>query len=181
MKVLLQKKVLLTVLFVALADQLSKYVIRTEFEQGEILPIFPKFFNLTFIYNPGAAFGLFGDLPETYRQIVIGLVSLIAFLVIIRLVLFEAKNDIYSLIALSAILGGAVGNVIDRVSLGAVVDFLDVYWNDYHWPAFNIADSAISLGVVVVFFRMLLSGSAEKHPGEANAGAKLNQEVSTNV
>ena len=135
-------------------DQLSKYWVHSSFVEGEPVAILPNFFNLTLVYNPGAAFGIFSGLPDTQRRVVLLGVSVLALLVVVRLLLTDAKDDKYSQFALLGILAGALGNIIDRFRFDRVVDFLDFYWGSYHWPAFNVADSAISVGVAILIIRM---------------------------
>ncbi len=137
--------------------------------EGQPVPVFSNF-NFTLVYNPGAAFGMFSGLPDVWRRTVLIVVSLLALLVVFRFILKDAKGDLVSQLALSAILGGALGNIIDRFRFDAVVDFLDVYYGTYHWPAFNIADSAISVGVVVLVIRLLFEKQPEK---ESDSEAKL--------
>ncbi len=129
---------------------------------GESIPVIPDLFSITLVLNPGAAFGLFSDWPERTRTIALAAVSIVALVIVLRLLIVEAKGDRYSHIALVSILAGAIGNVIDRTRLGAVIDFLDFYWGSYHWPAFNVADSAISLGVVTLLLRMVGTKKAEQ-------------------
>ena len=113
------------------------------------MPVIPGFFSLTYLTNTGAAFGILAGHPTWWRQaffIAIALAALVAITVMYR----RLRNEsVWYEIALAFIAGGAIGNVIDRVRLGSVVDFLDVYIGTRHWPAFNIADSAITVGVAV--------------------------------
>lgn len=142
-------------LVVIVLDQLSKIWILNNFTYGEVWEIIPDFFNLTLVMNPGAAFGLFAGLPTMTRRIVLGVVTVIAVILVITLLKKEAKDDSYAQFGLYLILGGAFGNLIDRFRFDAVVDFLDVYIGTYHWPAFNVADSAISIGVTLLLIRFL--------------------------
>lgn len=156
-------------LFVILTDQISKLLILQSFQRGEILPVIPGFFNLTLTFNEGAAFGLWSKLPPGWRECALGISIAIAIAVIIAFLKSPAYQSIIAKISLYSILGGALGNVIDRFRVGAVVDFLDVYLErgyvpssmvslverilgSAHWPAFNIADTAISLGVIALVF-----------------------------
>lgn len=148
------KQGLLLILFVLVFDQITKEVIYGTFEMGESRVVIPGFFNLTLVMNPGAAFGLFANLPGDIRRFVLGLVTIGAMLLVFILLRNEAKDDRISQICLFLILGGAFGNVVDRFRYDAVVDFLDVYYQSYHWPAFNVADSAISLGVCMLLVRL---------------------------
>lgn len=136
-------------------DQVTKLLADRFLVPGEPVPIIEGLFNLTLVYNPGAAFGMFGNLPDPYRRFVLAFVSLVALMVVVRFMIREARHDRISQLALVAILSGAVGNIIDRVRLDAVIDFLDFYWGNHHWPAFNVADSAISIGVTVLMLRVL--------------------------
>lgn len=131
-------------------DQWSKALILERLMRGETIEIIPNFFNLTLAYNYGAAFGLWTWLPENLRVIAIVISTSIALIAIGFFVLHEHFSERLGQIALSLILGGALGNIVDRFQHGAVVDFLDVYAGNYHWPAFNIADSAICVGVFVL-------------------------------
>jgi len=143
---------------VLILDQWTKWIAVSELKYGQTIEVIDGLFNFTLVYNPGAAFGMFAELPEPYRQIVLGVVSFLALCVVFWYLRGEARGDRFSQVALMGILGGAIGNIIDRFRFDAVVDFLDFYYQDYHWPAFNIADSAISVGVTVLVLRMLISG-----------------------
>jgi signal peptidase II len=142
--------VLITGLTVAL-DQISKHYILSYFLPGEIRPVIPDLFNLTLTFNPGAAFGLWRDIPDGWRQVVLGVTTCAALGVVFYLLKQPGYQSRLTQTALAGILGGAIGNIIDRLRHnGTVVDFLDVFWGSYHWPAFNIADSAICLGVALL-------------------------------
>jgi signal peptidase II len=138
-------------LITVLADQLSKMWVLQSFRERDVLPVIPGFFNLTLAYNPGAAFGLWTGLGDGTRQLVLGLTILVALTVVFVFLKQTAHRGWAPQTALAAILGGAVGNILDRIShSGRVVDFLDFYWDVHHWPAFNVADSAICVGVAVL-------------------------------
>lgn len=151
---------------VCLLDQISKEYMMNTLRVGESIEVIPQFFNLTLVMNPGAAFGLFANLPPTMRRVMLGLVTLFAMVLVVTLLKKDAKDDIVSKIALHMVLGGAFGNLIDRFRYDAVVDFLDVYWNDYHWPAFNVADSAISVAVCILLIKFTF---APHKPSAENA------------
>ena len=144
------------------SDQLTKFLALKYLSENKLVPIIPNFFNLTLVFNPGAAFGMFGNLPDFWRRTVLGFVSVLALIVVFRFMLKEARDDKIALGALTAILAGAVGNIVDRFRFDAVVDFLDFYYGLYHWPAFNIADSAITIGVTLLVVRMLFGDAAAK-------------------
>ena len=134
-------------------DQLTKYLVVQRFRLHESVQVIAGFFDLTYVRNPGAAFGFLAGAQGMWRGIFFITVSIVALAVII--VLVRQTRDRLSLIALALIGGGAVGNLIDRVRFGEVVDFIDWYYRTYHWPTFNIADSAISFGVGLLAIDML--------------------------
>ena len=132
---------------IALLDQGSKFWVESVFQRGERLPV-TGFFNLVLVYNPGAAFSFLSDAAGWQRYALIA-VSLAAVTLIIGLLVRQSAQGLFR-IALTLILGGALGNLWDRVAVGEVVDFLDFHLSGWHWPAFNLADSAISIGAVLL-------------------------------
>ena len=140
-------------IFVAVADQVSKLAILSSLQIGENIPVIPGFFNFTLAFNRGAAFGFLSDVPDGLRQALLGVATIIALGAVAYFLIHEHYSDRIAQTSLAMVIGGAVGNVIDRVRLGHVVDFLDFYIKDIHYPAFNIADSCICIGVVLLFFR----------------------------
>lgn len=128
-------------------DQVTKYLVITTFSLYEIREVLPGFFNLVYVTNKGAAFSFMANVDSPYRHYFFVGVGILACVMLtwtnFRL---SRENKLYSL-ALGMIAGGAVGNLIDRVNHGAVIDFLDFYYGSYHWPAFNVADSCICVGV----------------------------------
>lgn len=135
------------------ADQVAKMYVHTHFRLGEELIVIPKYFNLTYLQNTGAAFGIFADLPPTYREIFFLVMPPIALLIILTLLRGVRDNDRTSIISLSLVFGGAIGNYIDRLRFQYVIDFLDFHIDEhYHWPAFNIADMAIVVGIGILMF-----------------------------
>ena len=144
----------LAALLVAL-DQLSKYAVTRLLAHGgiEVAP----FFNLVLVYNRGAAFSFLSNAPGWQRELFIA-IALIASAWVIWLLRKHPGETLFCF-ALSLILGGAVGNVIDRVWLGSVVDFLDFHAAGYHWPAFNLADSAITCGAALLIWEGLRPGT----------------------
>jgi len=137
---------------VIVLDQLSKWLIQHSLVFGERLPLLP-FFNLILVYNPGAAFSFLSSASGWQRELFIG-IGLAASALIVCLLRRHAGEPWFCF-ALALILGGALGNVIDRVAFGAVVDFLDVHAAGYHWPAFNLADSAITCGAALLIWDSL--------------------------
>jgi signal peptidase II len=140
-------------------DQISKRLVLSAFQPGEVRPVIDGFFNLTLTFNRGAAFGLWSGLSSGWREVVLALTILLALVVVAFLMTRSHYQTLVAQTSLAAILGGAIGNIIDRIKFGAVVDFLDFYLGSYHWPAFNVADSAICLGVALL---ILLPTPAQK-------------------
>lgn len=128
-------------------DQWTKHLVHTKFYLGESVSLIPGIFSLTYVRNKGAAFGFLNSAPDSFREPFFIAVPLIA-LFAIGYTFFKMQNDQrLAPLGLSLVVSGAVGNLIDRLRFGFVVDFLDVYWESHHWPAFNVADSAIVVGV----------------------------------
>ena len=142
---------------VLVLDQVSKAVVSATLKMYEIRPVIQGFFNLTRIHNTGAAFGLLAGQASALRTGFFLAVSLVAMGVVLWMLYRLPPGQKVELVALSLILGGALGNVFDRVRLGEVVDFIDVYYRSYHWPAFNVADSAISIGVILLLYRLVFT------------------------
>jgi signal peptidase II len=127
----------------------------------ESVPVIPGFFNLTYVRNKGAAFGILSGMQGAWRTVFFVIVSLVALSVLAVLVKKTAER--LALVAYALISGGAVGNLIDRVRFGEVVDFVEWFYRSFHWPAFNVADSAITVGVGLLMIEMLfLKPKAEK-------------------
>lgn len=133
-------------------DQLSKVLVTNAFRLYEVREVIPGFFNLVYVTNTGAAFSMLADVESPWRHYFFVTISSVA-IVALTIAGFRLKktNDLYVL-AFALIAGGAAGNLVDRIRLGAVVDFLDFYVKNYHWPAFNIADSAICVGALLFIF-----------------------------
>ncbi|HZN23235.1 MAG TPA: signal peptidase II [Burkholderiales bacterium] len=146
---------------VVVLDQLTKYVVRTTFGLHESIEVTP-FFNLVFVFNRGAAFSFLSDADGWQRGFFITL-ALAASVWIIWLLRRHSDQVLFCL-ALSLILGGAIGNVIDRVVYGAVIDFLDFHAFGYHWPVFNVADTGISCGALLLVWEAL---TAKRKPATA--------------
>jgi signal peptidase II len=137
-------------------DQAAKSYIMQTMRLHESIPIIPGFFSLTYIRNPGAAFGILATSSTGFRLLFFAFTSLFA-LVLLATIFFRLQQDDWmGQISIAGILGGAVGNLLDRLRLGEVIDFLDFYVNGYHWPAFNVADAAISVGVFFLILRFAL-------------------------
>ncbi|WP_028579868.1 signal peptidase II [Desulfogranum japonicum] len=136
-------------ILVVCADQFSKLLVLSNMDLYESISVVPGLFNLTFMTNNGAAFSLLAGQPALWRQLFFIFTASLALVVLVFAHRsFSRSHKLYG-VAFGLIAGGAVGNLIDRVRLGHVIDFLDVYVNGWHWPAFNVADSAITVGVIL--------------------------------
>ncbi len=141
--------------FIIVLDQISKLWISSHFTYGESMHV-TDFFNLVLWHNSGAAFGFLSD-AGGWQRWMFSAIAVAASIWIVRLLRQHAQETLFCL-ALALVLGGALGNLIDRVAYGYVVDFLDFHWNTSHFPSFNVADAAISVGAVL----MLLDGFKKK-------------------
>ena len=138
---------------VVLLDQATKYWIQSRMAYGESAPVIPNIFHITYILNPGAAFGILENKIWFFVLVAVLLIGGVAY-IYPRL---PADRPLLKLGA-GLLTGGAVGNLIDRIRFGEVIDFLDVYIGSHHWPAFNVADSAISVGAVILFVELVRQG-----------------------
>jgi signal peptidase II len=142
----------LSFLGVLILDILTKEYIITYFPLYSSRPVIPGLFNLVHIQNKGVAFGILGGSAPVWRDILLLLFPIVAMSGILIFAFSYPQQKIGILLSLGGILGGALGNLIDRLRFRAVIDFLDIYWGKYHWPAFNVADAAITLGVLFLAF-----------------------------
>ena len=138
-------------------DQATKYYIRNTVALYDSFPVVDSFFHITHVANPGGAFNFLSRTHESVRMPFFYLATALALGALVYFVRQIPARQTGLLVALAGILGGAVGNLIDRIRFGAVTDFLDVFWGNYHWPAFNVADSFISVGVIVLLIHSLRS------------------------
>jgi signal peptidase II len=152
----------LIALAIVLTDQVTKAIVVRTMRLGQSIPIVPGYFDLTFVLNPGAAFSLLATLPERIRSPFFILISIAAAILIVVYRTRHLVGHRLANVSLGLILGGAVGNLIDRIRYGVVVDFLDAHVHQYHWPVFNVADSAISVGVTLLLIEMLLEWRRER-------------------
>ncbi|PIE57491.1 MAG: signal peptidase II [Desulfobulbus propionicus] len=143
---------LVTALLVICADQCTKYLVAEQMDLYESFAVVPGFCNLTFVTNNGAAFSLFAGQPGMWRQVFFISVVCIALVILVIAHRSYSRSHAMYAWAFGLIAGGAVGNLIDRIRLGHVVDFIDIYIGRFHWPAFNGADSAITGGVFLFLF-----------------------------
>jgi signal peptidase II len=147
-------------ILIIILDQWSKLSVTATLQLYESIQMMP-YFNLTYVRNEGAAFSFLSNAGGWQRWLFTGLASVISIMITVWIVRLKPQELLLA-VALSLVLGGAVGNLIDRVAYGYVIDFLDVYYQGWHWPAFNVADSAICVGV----FLMLLENFGIGRPEE---------------
>ena len=151
---------LLLALGVAVLDQLTKWWVLQTFQPGGVLEVLPVF-NLVLTFNEGAAFSFLSDAGGWQRWFFIGLTLIVVVALLVWLWRLS-RTERWTALALSLVLGGALGNLVDRLRMGKVTDFLDFHWQGWHWPAFNLADSAITIGVAIL---LLISLREEKSVG----------------
>ncbi len=150
-------------------DQLTKIVVDRTMALYQSIPIVDGLFNLTYVRNPGAAFGIFAGSAANLRRPFLILVSILASGFIVTLLRRLDSRERGLITALTFILSGAIGNLIDRVIHGEVIDFLDVYWRNHHWPAFNVADSFITTGVALALVCLYRHKGGDPFAGPAQA------------
>jgi signal peptidase II len=131
-------------------DQATKAVVRATLALHESVEVIPGFLDITHVRNTGAAFGILNTADFPYKTVVLVLIAAAALVAVGFYAASLSREHILPRVGLSLILGGAAGNLIDRMYAGFVVDFVDVYWRDYHFWAFNVADSAITVGVAIM-------------------------------
>jgi len=154
----------LVALAVVLADQATKAVVERMLVLHETIALTP-FFALSYVRNTGAAFGVLAAAPVGVRLPLFLTVTVVASAAVVSYLRRTPADQRWRVAALGAVLGGAIGNLLDRVRYGEVVDFLDLHWGELHWPAFNVADAAITVGVAIV-----LLASVERRAAGASAG-----------
>jgi signal peptidase II len=147
-------------LLAVVLDQGSKLAIVGSMKLYQSIPVM-SYFNLTYVHNAGAAFSFLSEAGGWQRWFFAGLALVISIVIAVWLTRLKQHETLLA-VALSLVLGGAIGNLIDRLAYGYVVDFLDVYYQTWHWPAFNIADSAITLGVILMLAESFGFGGSKK-------------------
>jgi signal peptidase II len=155
-----KKNIILFILGAAVVialDQITKAAVTSRFLLHESYGVIDGFFNIVYVMNPGAAFGFLAGASATFRYVFFIGITVVAILLIIYYLVKSKPGSILIVISLTLIFAGAVGNLIDRIRYGAVVDFLDVFVGTWHWPAFNIADSAISVGAILMIGEIILN------------------------
>jgi signal peptidase II len=152
----------ITAVVVIVVDQLTKYWIDSSMVLHDSLAVIDGFFSITYVRNPGAAFGFLADASPAFRYTFFIAVNIIAIALIVSYVRKATRDESRLILALSFIMAGAIGNLIDRIRFGEVVDFLDFYIGSAHWPAFNVADSSITVGAFFLVLELWKRGK-ESH------------------
>jgi signal peptidase II len=143
-------------------DQATKFAVNRLLDLHQSRVLIPGLLSLTYVRNRGAAFGILSEAALPHQTLLFSLVSLLALAGIVAYAWWLPTAERLSQVALGLVMGGAVGNLLDRTRHGFVVDFVDVFWGAHHWPAFNVADSAITTGVALVVLDMLISQPREQ-------------------
>ncbi len=141
-------------LVVLVLDVWTKWLVATHISLHETISLVPNLFEIVHVRNTGAAFGIGANSDSQLVPLLLNAGALAVFFVVVVYAIRTAVTDRVLQVGLHLILGGAIGNLLDRFRLGYVVDFLDVYIRDHHWPAFNVADSAICIGIALLFLDM---------------------------
>lgn len=143
---------------VVAVDQATKAMIRRALPIHESMTVIPGFLDFTHIRNTGAAFGMLDGVDFPFKTWVIALVAVAALAGVVAYTSQLSRDQLLARTGLALIIGGAAGNLVDRIAVGSVVDFVDVYWRSYHFWAFNVADSAITIGVALMILDMIGAG-----------------------
>lgn len=155
------KKLAIIAGLVVACDQITKLIISSKLPIYHSITVIPGLFNITHIHNPGGAFGFMAGQSPAIRTLLFLVVSVIAVGVIFYFYANTPRTHPWLASGLALIFGGAIGNLIDRFRMGKVIDFLDVYIQQLHWPAFNVADSAITVGMGIFIFHLLFKKMPE--------------------
>src|SRR5438552_10823482 len=138
-------------------DRWTKVLIRNRFDLNESVSVIDGLFNITYVRNTGVAFGIFSSISSPAKSLLLSVFTAFAAIIVITYSVRSPVRNRLLQVALALILGGALGNLYDRLAYGYVVDFLELYFRTYHWPSFNVADSAISIGVLLLALEILRS------------------------
>ena len=147
----------LIVVLIFAGDQISKRIVQHSIPHSDVITVIPGFFNLIHTENSGIAFSLFAGASSPWKMVLLIGVSLALLVTVVVVALKSREMNWQTGVALALILGGASSNLLDRIRFGQVVDFLDVYYRSYHWPTFNVADSAIVVGAGLLLLEILVS------------------------
>ena len=143
------------VMMIIILDQVTKAIVKKKFMLGESITIIKGIFSFTYVRNSGAAFGMLASSPDLIRTPLFFALPVAACAWLMYLIWSTRKTNFLHCLSYSLILAGAVGNLIDRFSMNYVVDFLDFYWENHHFPAFNVADSVITIAAILLIFDFL--------------------------
>ncbi|MFN7915964.1 MAG: signal peptidase II [Vicinamibacterales bacterium] len=146
-------------LVVVVLDQVTKWLVRTRIPMYGSVEVIPNFLDLTHVRNTGAAFGFLNGIDFPGKTLVIAVVAIFALIGVSLYAGTLAREQLIARLGMALIIGGAAGNLIDRVFMGSVVDFVDAYWGTFHFWAFNVADSAITVGVALMILDMIGTGT----------------------
>lgn len=164
----------LVLLCIVGADQLTKHLVVSHLMLYQSIPVAKGWLNLVYVHNTGVAFGFFNGPNTLPKTLFFSGVTLIAVIVVLYFLSHAVQDrDRVQAVLLGMICGGAIGNLIDRFRLGSVIDFVDVHYKQYHWPAFNVADSAISVGVVLLILLLLFRKPREVGEGDRDASSPV--------
>jgi signal peptidase II len=155
---------IVTAITVVVLDQITKAIVRPRLALHESVEVIPGLLNLTRVHNTGAAFGMFNAADFPYKTVVLTAVALAAFAAVAWYALTVPLHERLARLGVACVMGGAVGNLIDRTTAGYVLDFLDFYWRGWHFWAFNVADAAITVGVVLMILDLLGLGHRASDP-----------------
>lgn len=147
---------------IIIGDQITKAIVQQKFYLGETVAVIPNLFHFTYVRNPGAAFGMFGYSADWIRIPLFFGVPVIACFWLLYLIWTTRNTKKLQCLAYSLIFAGAVGNLIDRFSMNYVVDFLDFFWGAHHFPAFNIADSSITIAAFILIYETFVTSRKDQ-------------------
>ena len=145
-----------------IADRWTKALVRSRLDLNESISVIDGFFNITYVRNTGVAFGIFSSISSPAKSVLLSLFTAFAAVVVVTYSVRNPAGNRLLQVALGLILGGALGNLYDRLAYGYVVDFLELYAGSYHWPSFNVADAAISTGVVLLAIEIIRNEAPRK-------------------
>ena len=145
----------ITAVSVIALDQITKALVRSRLPLHESVPVIPGYVDLTRVHNTGAAFGMLNTVDFPFKTVVLSIVALVALTGVAWYAATVPLNDRLARIGIAGVLGGAVGNLLDRATAGYVLDFVDAFWKGWHFWAFNVADAAISIGVAFMILDIL--------------------------
>jgi signal peptidase II len=153
---------LFLVAFTLILDRWTKALIHSRFDLNETTTVIDGFFNITYVRNTGVAFGIFSSISSPAKSLLLSVFTAFAAIVVITYSIRSPARNRLLQTSLALILGGALGNLYDRLAYGYVIDFLELYVRTYHWPSFNVADSAISVGVALLAFEIIRNESPSR-------------------